>query len=99
MILCEWDDAKDETNKSKHGIGFATAQLIFDDPYCISFVANVVEGEERWNALGSVEGVIVLVVVHTYREQPPVEIIRIISARRATKHERKLYEQAVIERT
>jgi uncharacterized DUF497 family protein len=90
-----WDNAKNETNKTKHGIDFETAQLIFDDPFCITFVERVADGEERWHAIGSIEKIIVLVVVHTYREENSEEVIRILSARRATPKERKLYDQAI----
>ena len=95
MIRFEWDEAKNRSNKKKHGIDFETAQLIFDDPRCISFVERVSDGEERWHAIGSIENIIVIVVVHTYREEVSDEVIRIISARRATRHERKLYAQAI----
>jgi uncharacterized protein len=95
MIRFEWHEAKNRSNKRKHGIDFETAQLIFDDPHCISFVERVGDGEERWHAIGSIENIIVIVVVHTYREKALYEVIRIISARRATRHERKLYAQAI----
>ena len=91
----DWDNAKNAINRSKHGIDFETAQLIFDDPFCITFVERVTDGEERWHAIGSIEKLIVLVVVHTYREVDSEEMIRIISARRATAKERTLYEQAI----
>jgi uncharacterized DUF497 family protein len=91
----EWDNAKNHANRTKHGIDFETAQLIFDDPFCITFVDRVTAGEERWHAIGSIEMIIVLVVVHTHREENSEEVIRIISARRATRRERKLYDQAV----
>ncbi len=91
----EWDQAKNEINKAKHGIDFEIAQLIFDDPFCITFVERVTDGEERWHAIGSVENVIVLVVVHTYRIEGFDEVIRIISARPATRQERKLYVEVI----
>ena len=94
MIRFEWHEAKNRSNKKKHGIDFETAQLVFDDPHCISFVERVSDGEERWHAIGSIENIIVIVVVHTYREEASDEVIRIISARRATRHERNLYAQA-----
>ena len=94
-MLIEWDETKNETNKTKHGIDFETAQLVFDDAFCITFVERVTDGEERWHAIGSIEGIIVLVVVHTYREEDSEEVIRIISARRATRRERELYAQAI----
>ena len=95
MIRFEWDEAKNRSNKNKHGIDFKTAQLVFEDPHCISFVERVSDGEERWHAIGSIENIIVIVVVHTYREEAFDEVIRIISARRATRHERKLYAQDI----
>ena len=95
MIRFEWDEAKNRSNRKKHGIDFETAQLVFEDPHCISFVERVSNGEERWHAIGSIENIIVIVVVHTYREEALDEVIRIISARRATRHERKLYAQAI----
>ena len=91
----EWDRAKNETNRTKHGIDFETAQLIFDDPFCITFVERVTDGEERWHAIGSIEKIILLVVVHTYREENSEQVIRIISARRATPKERRLYDQTI----
>ena len=91
----EWDRAKNETNRTKHGIDFETAQLIFDDPFCIAFVERVTDGEERWHAIGSIEKIILLVVVHTYREENSEQVIRIISARRATPKERRLYDQTI----
>jgi uncharacterized DUF497 family protein len=96
MFRFEWHEQENETNRRKHGIDFETAQLVFEDPRCVRFVSNDVGGEERWTAIGSVEDIIILVFVHTYREQPPDEVIRIISARRATSHERRLYEQTTI---
>ena len=91
----EWDEAKNEINRRKHGIGFETAQLVFDDPCCVTFVERLTDGEERWHAIGSIEKIIVLVVVHTYREEVPDEVVRIISARPATRRERKLYAQTI----
>ena len=91
----EWDPAKAAVNRNKHGIDFETAQFIFEDPCCVSFVDGIVDGEERWHGIGMIEGIVVLVVVHTYGNYDGEEVIRIISARRATRHERKPYEQAV----
>ncbi len=94
MRKFEWDEAKNESNKTKHGIDFETTQLAFDDPFCVSFVGRVHDGEERWHAIGMIENIIVVVVVHTYRVEGSDEVIRIISSRRATSHERKLYDKA-----
>lgn len=94
MLHFEWDERKNWANEKKHGVDFETAQLVFDDPACVSFVESTVGGEERWHAIGSVESLIVLVVVHTYRDEADGEVIRIISARPASSHERRLYAKA-----
>ena len=91
----EWDGAKNRINRTKHGIDFETAQLVFDDPCCVTFVERVTDGEARWHAIGSIENLIVLVVVHTYREEGSDEVVRIISARPVTRRERKLYAQVI----
>ena len=54
----------------------------------------MVEGEERWQTLGSVGGVVVLLVAHTFRDEEGEEVIRIISARKATARERRIYAEA-----
>lgn len=94
MVNFEWDEVKKHRNLEKHGIDFEAAQFIFDDPFCITFVERNELGEERWHGIGTIEGMILLLVVHTYHQEEAQEIIRIISARRATRHERKLYETA-----
>ena len=99
MMKFSWDEAKSESNKTKHGIDFETAQLVFNDPFCISFVERVDNGEERWHAIGMIENIIMIVVVHTYQAENSDEVIRITSSRRATSHERKLYDQANRQKT
>jgi uncharacterized protein len=99
MLHFEWDDRKNRANEKKHGVDFATAQLVFDDPMCVTFVERIIDGEHRWHAIGWVENLIILVVTHAYREapienEPGGGVIRIISARPASSHERRLYEQA-----
>ena len=94
MVRFEWDEKKNRSNFAKHGIDFQAAQLIFDDPGCVTFIERTIDGEPRWHAIGFAEGLILVVVVHTYREADADELIRIISARQATRHERKLYEAA-----
>jgi uncharacterized protein len=86
---------KSEINRTKHGVDFETAQLVFDDPFCVTFVERVADWEERWHAIGAIEDIIILVVVHTYRQEASDEVVRIISARPATRRERRLYAQAI----
>jgi uncharacterized DUF497 family protein len=95
----EWDPAKSESNKTKHGIAFERAQLVFDDPCCVTFPERAVDSEERWHAIGLIAGIVIIVVVHTYRveesEGKSEEVVRIISARRATRREREIYAEAI----
>ena len=66
MLRFEWDQEKEITNRRKHRIGFETAKLVFDDPGCLTFVERVEGGEERWHAIGIVNGRAIVTVVHTY---------------------------------
>ena len=99
----EWDERKNRENQRKHGgISFELATLVFEDPDRLIELDRVDEaGEQRWHAQGTVfvrPGIgAVLLVVHAYREDSHgEEIIRIISARRADKHDfRRYQEQAV----
>jgi uncharacterized DUF497 family protein len=88
-----WDEEKSRRNLIKHKVSFETARLVFDDPNAISRPDRIVEGEERWQTLGQVGGVVILLVAHTYHDEEGEEVIRIISARKATPQERERYEQ------
>jgi uncharacterized protein len=87
----EWDEAKNRQNLARHGINFETAVLVFDDPHALSDQDRVVDDEERWQTLGTI-GAIVVLVAHTSREEDSEEVIRLISARKASSAERKTYE-------
>lgn len=88
-----WDARKDRSNRRAHGLSFDTAVLVFDDPLAASRL-DTSAGEERWQTVGAIGGVIVF-VVHTWPEPDETgeEVGRIISARKATAHERKAYEE------
>jgi uncharacterized protein len=90
-----WDDTKSRRNLAKHRVSFETARLVFDDPRAISRLDRVEDGEERWQTVGLAGGIVVLLVAHTYREEGGEEVIRIISARKATPRERSIYEQGI----
>lgn len=91
----EWDENKNTINKAKHSISFETAALVFDDENHKSVLSEYIDGEERWQTIGKIGGVLVLLVAHTYRsDSTGAETIRIISARKATKVERRSYEKA-----
>ena len=90
-----WDVGKDRRNRRKHGIGFDLAILVFDDPLSLSRVDAESFEEERWQTIGVISGVVIF-VVHTasFLDETGVEVSgRIISARKATKRERKAYEE------
>jgi uncharacterized DUF497 family protein len=89
----EWDEAKNRINLRKHGVRFELAVEVFDDPLARSLQDRDVEGEERWQTIGMVRGVVLLLVAHTIREEDGGEIVRLISARRATNYERRWYEE------
>lgn len=93
-----WDETKNLANQRKHdGIAFDLATRVWGDPLRLTRQDRVEDYEERWQTIGVVHGVTLLLVAHTITEEDtdgqPVEIIRIISARRADKSERKRYEE------
>ncbi len=85
----EWDERKNQTNIRKHGIDFNDAINIFLDPYRMERVDDGEHyGETRFQALSMAKGR-VLVVIYTYRN----DHIRMISARKANRHERRTYHE------
>jgi uncharacterized protein len=94
VLRFEWDPVKARTNQRKHGISFEDAMHIFEDPYAFFEQERVDEaGDTRWQAIGRIGNLTVLLVAHTIREEDEDEIVRLISARRATRRERNRYEQ------
>ena len=80
-----WDEAKNRRNQRKHGVSFEMAKLVFDDPLHISRQDRTVDGERRWQSLGMVGDVLLLLVVHGCEDSDQEgEHVRLISARRAT---------------
>ena len=84
-----WDEAKARSNRKKHGVSFEEAARVFFDPLHLSIQDRVEGDEQRWQTLGMVDGVTILLVAHLFIEEGPespgFEVIRIISARRATR--------------
>ena len=93
-VRFEWDEEKDAANQRKHGVDFESAARVFADPdYVLREDRTDEGGEMLWHAIGLVEAVLLL-VVHVYRSSiDGEEIIRIISARRTRKQERRGYFQ------
>lgn len=93
-LIFEWDEQKAETNLKKHHVSFLDAAAVFQDPYRIMVQDRFENKEHRWQTIGYSRGIVLLLVAHTYHDEAGDEVIRIISARRATKAERKRYEQS-----
>jgi uncharacterized protein len=87
-VSFEWDSEKADTNLLKHGVSFQTACEVFFDPFVRLLDASG-SAESREAAVGYTEGELLLFVVHVVRHE---EIIRLISAREATREERRQYE-------
>lgn len=92
----EWDTLKAKHNLSKHGVDFREACKVFEDPIAVTLFdeESSSTNEERWVTIGEVRDHYYLVVVHTFSN--PIDnclTIRLISARRATKHEIRQYQQ------
>lgn len=89
----EWDDSKAKSNFKKHEVSFYEAKSVFWDVYAKLIPdPDSSVGEERFILLGQSDGAGVLIVCHCYRESD--DVVRIISARRASKNERKHYERS-----
>jgi hypothetical protein len=86
-MMFEWDDEKAALNWHQHGVAFTRAVFAFRDPFALEWIDDREDyGEERINLLGRCEGVLLHV---TYTERG--ERIRLISARRAERHEQDHY--------
>ena len=86
----EWDEQKAKANIKKHGISFDEAKTVFSDEHArLISDPDHSDDEERFVLLGYNSGLKLLVVCHCYRVDD--RVIRIISARKATRHESAIY--------
>ncbi|MBM4384303.1 MAG: BrnT family toxin [Deltaproteobacteria bacterium] len=85
--MVEWDPAKADENTRKHGVEFRHAETVFADVHLLLLPSEWI-GEARWSAIGSDGLGRILMVVYTWRGDRR----RLISARRATRRERRTYE-------
>ncbi len=88
-MLYEWDVTKAHLNLRKHGIDFADAAAVFSDDYALTIPDDEIESEDRYVTIGMDALGRILVVVFVWRD----ETIRIISARKAERFERRQYEE------
>lgn len=90
----EWDHTKEKMNIGKHGVSFSLAAEIFDDPLQLSVLdKRFTYFEERWITIGATRDLFLLVVAHLAFSEEGEEVIRIISAREATRYEQRQYEK------
>jgi len=91
-IHFEWDPRKSAANRRKHGVSFEEASTVFTDEHALLIDdPDHSEDEDRFILLGLSASLRVLVVCHCYRQSD--ELIRIISARKATRNERESYNR------
>ncbi len=90
----EWDEAKNKQNIKKHGFDLADAAELFTGsaPLLANLDACQDHGEDRWKGIGMLQGVVVVVVVFTERDD---DTIRVISLRKANLREKKIYEEEI----
>lgn len=92
IFTFDWDPDKNEINKRKHGISFETAREVFFDEAAIIFDDPEHSiGEERFLIIGMTKSSKICIVSHCYRDND--NVIRIISAREATRREKTIYEE------
>jgi Uncharacterized protein conserved in bacteria len=90
-LTFEWDEEKAEENLRKHKVSFEEGKTVFNDPFLMTFSdPDHSRHEQRFVSIGSSSKRRVLIVVHTDRGNN----IRIISSRRATRSERRAYEES-----
>lgn len=88
----EWDPKKSVQNERKHGLSFEDAVQVFYDPLRRLDMEGDEHGEIRWRTVGEIGGVL-HVVSHTIHEEEETEIYRLISARRATPREIRIFQE------
>lgn len=91
----EWDEPKATHNQAKHGIRFSDAVTVLRDPHALTrYDEEHSLGEDRWITLGVAQNGVPIVLVHTWTSiDEETVVIRVISARKATKRERESYER------
>ncbi len=91
----EWHKGKSRANEAKHDLSFDLAIKAFEDPFALFEFNGTVDGEDRYHVIGLLRGELVILVVYTTLEEEATnETYRIISARKASKGERKRYAEA-----
>ncbi len=90
----EWDKNKENSNIKKHDVTFEQASYVFADKYALNkYDTEHSDDEDRWILLGKSLNETLLLVVHTFKDSEGIEFVRIISARKATKSEKQIYQK------
>jgi len=92
IMRITWDPKKAEIDFKKHNVRFSDAELVLYDPFALTLEEHVIEGEKRFVTVGTDAIGRIVVVVYSYRDY---DIIRLISARKATRSQRKQYEKRI----
>ena len=90
----EWDNDKNHTNIRIHGLDFADASQIFDEPMLVEIDNREDYGEERFIGIGFLKNFIVVIIF----TEPKEDTIRVISLRKALKYEREKFRKAITDR-
>ena len=94
QIRFEWDEENAASHFKKHKVSFEMATRAFADPFAATSHDRIENGEQRWQTIGMVDGHLLLLVAHTVGEDDEgIEVICIISTRKADPKERKRYDQ------
>lgn len=86
-----WDPAKAKSNFQKHKVRFSDVEIVLSDPMALTVEDHDIEGEKRFVTVGSDSIGRIILVVYAYRDDE----IRLISARKTTPSERKIYEEGI----
>lgn len=89
----EWDEAKNRENIRKHGISLDSAVGLFQFNHLVNLDQRIDYGEDRWIAIGWIGPILGVVVYTVSNESPGSVVLRLISARKASRRERQFYEQ------
>ena len=87
-----WDSQKADANLAKHGVAFADVEVVLTDPLALTAEDPDAEGERRFLTIGADAFGRILAVIYTYRDEAQ---IRLSSARRATRNERRNYARGI----
>lgn len=95
-LTFDWDEGKARENRKVHKVSFEEAKAVFNDPFLISFPDDVHSADEdRLLSIGtSIKGRVLLVVHTESYEADGVVVVRIISTRKATSSERRIYDES-----